>query len=219
MGMTFKSARENPVKKIGVALVAFGAMALLSLSACDRVGHKNNKLDGGDVSARMAAKAARQAERAERKGGGGGDQATADAPKYTDGSPIWAANKKRTAQENIDKMFRKNGADFGAATADAYVAKAHAFITSPPRGVQTATRTRNGDKLYYDAASNTFAVATRTGAPRIMMKPRDGKAYWTEQLANLDQKGGYGQGKGGKKNRDGGGYQRADKGGDSDDNG
>lgn len=206
------------MKKFGVALVAFGAMALLSLSACDRVGHKNNKLDGGDVAARMAAKAARQAERAERKGGGG--DLSADAPKYTDGSPIWAANRKRTAQENIDKMFRRNGEDFGAASADDYVAKAHAFIKSPPRGVQTATR-RNGDKLMYDAATNTFVVVTRTGAPRIMMKPRDGKAYWTEQLANLDQKGGYGQGKGGKggKNRDGGGYQRADRGADSDDNG
>ena len=58
--------------------------------------------------------------------------------------------------------------------------------------------------------------ATRDGAPRIMMKPRDGASYWTEQLANLDRKGGYGQGK----NRRGGGFERADRGGDSsDDNG
>lgn len=203
------------MKKIGVACAAVGAMALLSLGACDRINHKANRADSGDVSARMAAKAARQAERAGRDGGG---DVTADAPKYKDGTPIWASNRKHTAQEGIDKMFRKNGADFGAASADDYVAKAHAFITSPPRGVQTATRTRNGDKLFYDAASNTFVVATRTGAPRIMMKPRDGKAYWTQQMANLDQKGGYGQGKGGK-NRDGG-YQRADKGASaSDDNG
>jgi hypothetical protein len=198
-------------------LVTVAAMALVSLGACDRINHKNNRPDGGDVSARMAAKAARQAERAGRQGGG----AAADAPKYTDGTPVWASNRKRTAQENIDKMFRKNGSDFGAATSDAYVAKAHAFISSPPRGVQTATRTRNGDKLFYDPATNTFAVATRTGAPRIMMKPRDGKAYWTEQLTKLDEKSGYGQGKGGKggKNR-AGGYQRADTSdGASDDNG
>lgn len=204
------------MNKIGVAMTALGAMALLSVSACDRIGHKNNRFDRGDVSARMAAKAARQAER----GGRGGDQATADAPKYKDGSPIWAANRNRTAQENIDKMYARNGSDFGASSADDYVAKAHAFITSPPHGVQTATRF-NGDKLFYDASSNTFAVATRTGAPRIMMKPRDGKAYWTEQLANLDKRGGYGQGKNRDKAGKGDRYERADKGSasGSDDNG
>lgn len=205
------------MKKVGVAVLACGAAALLSMSACDRVGHRNNaRNDRGDISSRLEEKAERKAARmGERYGddSGRGGQIAA-APTYKDGKPIWAANRKRTAQENIDKMFRRNGEDFGASSADDYVAKAHAFLDNPPRGVQTATR-RNGDKLYYDAKSNTFLVATRDGAPRIMMKPRDGASYWTEQLANLDRKGGYGQGK----NR-GGGFERADRGGDSsDDNG
>jgi hypothetical protein len=200
------------VKKIGFAVLAMGAAALLSVSACDRVGHKDNAR--GDLSDRMAAKAERKAARmGERDGNEGGGQ-VAEAPTYKDGKPIWAANRKRTAQENIDKMFRRNGEDFGASSSEDYVAKAHAFLASPPRGVQTATR-KNGDKLYYDARTNTFLVATRDGAPRIMMKPRDGAAYWQDQLANLDRKGGYGQGK----NRRGGGYERADRGGGSDDNG
>jgi hypothetical protein len=212
---------RDVVNKIGIAVMAVGAVALLSVSACDRIGHKQNKFDNnsqyGDSADRLSAKAARRAERMGE--GGGGDRAQVDAPKYKDGTPIWAANRRRSAQDNIDKMFQRNGADFGAASADDYVAKVHAFIDSPPQGVQTATRA-NGDKLLYDAKTNTFAVVTSTGAPRIMMKPRDGKAYWTDQLANLDQRGGYGQGRGKGQGRNRGGFDRGDKGsGGADDNG
>lgn len=199
------------MNKIGVAVMAMGAAALLSVSACDRVSHKNNnRFDRGD---RAEMKAER---RADRMNEGGSDKTgpVAEAPDYKDGKPIWASNERRSAQENIDKMFRRNGADFGASSADDYVAKAHAFMNTPPRGVQTATRA-NGDKLFYDPKTNTFLVVTKKGAPRIMMKPRDGQSYWTEQLANLDRKGGYGQG--GGKNR--GGYDRADRDSGSDDNG
>lgn len=208
------------MNKTGVAVMAMGAAALLSVSACDRVSHKNdnNRFGRGD---RAEMKAERRAERMNERNGGdydnGGGGSVADAPAYKDGKPIWASNKRRSAQDNIDKMFRRNGADFGASSADDYVAKAHAFMNTPPRGVQTATRS-NGDKLFYDPASNTFLVVTRKGAPRIMMKPRDGKSYWTEQLANLDRKGGYGQG-GGKGGKNRGGYERADRDGGSDDNG
>lgn len=208
------------MKKIGVAVLALGAAALLAMSACDRVGHKNNaRADRGDYSDRMASKAERRAAKeAGRDDNGGGGNAVAEAPTYKDGKPIWAANKRRTAQENIDKMFKRNGSDFGASSSEDYVAKAHAFLASPPRGVQTATRF-NGDKLFYDAKANTFVVATRDGAPRIMMKPRDGAAYWKDQLANLDRKGGYGQGGGGKGGKNRGGFENADRGGGSDDNG
>lgn len=208
------------MKKIGVAVLAMGAAALLSMSACDRVGHKDNaRADRGDYSDRAASKAERKAAKEAGRYGddnGGGGGAVAQAPAYKDGKPIWAANKRRTAQENIDKMFKRNGSDFGASSSEDYVAKAHAFLASPPHGVQTATRF-NGDKLYYDARANTFVVATRDGAPRIMMKPRDGAAYWKDQLANLDRKGGYGQGGGGKNKR--GGFENADRGGGGDDNG
>ena len=61
-----------------------------------------------------------------------------------------------------------------------HVAKAHAFVDTPPHGVETLTRD-NGDKLLYDAKANVFAVVSREGAPRTMFKPRDGAAYWAEQ--------------------------------------
>ena len=97
-----------------------------------------------------------------------------------DGKPLWAANRKHTAEENAEYQFSKNGGDFSASTETDYVTKAHAFIEKPPRDVETINRA-NGDKLMYDAGGNTFAVVARTGAPRTMFKPRGGASYWAQQ--------------------------------------
>ena len=104
-----------------------------------------------------------------------------DAPSAA-ARQMWSANRKYSSAENADYHFKRDGRDFGAVTVEAYVAKAHAFIRNPPHGTLTLTR-RNGDRLFYDPAGNTFAVATRTGAPRTMFKPRDGMAYWEKQKA------------------------------------
>lgn len=93
---------------------------------------------------------------------------------------MWTANRKYSARENAEYHFKRDGGDFGARTLDAYVARAHAFIGDPPPGTLTLTR-RNGDRLFYHPASNTFAVANRAGSPRTMFKPRDGIAYWEKQ--------------------------------------
>ena len=110
------------------------------------------------------------------------DPRDAPAPLATDGKPIWAANRKHTAQENADYQFGKNGKDFGAMTEADYVAKVHAFVDTPPNGIQKVERS-NGDALLYDAKTNTFAVVTKAGAPRTMFKPRDGAAYWQKQVS------------------------------------
>ncbi len=60
------------------------------------------------------------------------------------------------------------------------MAKAHAFVDAPPKGVLTLTRA-NGDRLMYDPKGNVFAVADKDGAPRTLFKPRDGHAYWEQQ--------------------------------------
>ena len=78
------------------------------------------------------------------------------------GKPLWAANKKHTAQENADYQFAKNGKDFDAKTETDYIDEAHAFADAPPVGVQKIERS-NGDALLYDAKSNTFAVVAKTG--------------------------------------------------------
>jgi|SRR5579871_5280340 len=120
-----------------------------------------------------------------------------DAPPQLlpDGKPMWAPNRNHTAEENADYQFGKNGKDFGAASEAQYVNKVHAFLDRPPAGVQKIERT-NGDALLYDAKTNTFAVVTKTGAPRTMFKPRDGAAYWQQQVSReaARDKGGSGAG-------------------------
>jgi pyocin large subunit-like protein len=105
------------------------------------------------------------------------------APVATiDGTPMWAANRQHTAEENADYQFRRDGADFGAHDTDAYVRLAHAFTSAPPKDALTLTRP-NGDKLLYDPKRNIFAVVTKDGAPRAMFKPQSGQAYWDQQVA------------------------------------
>ena len=106
---------------------------------------------------------------------------TAPVPMIN-GRPMWAANRRHSAQDNAAYQFRRNGHDFGAASEDAYVQAAHAFVGHPPAGAQTLQRP-NGDRLIYDPAANTFAVVTSDGAPRTLFKPRTGAAYWAQQQA------------------------------------
>jgi pyocin large subunit-like protein len=110
-----------------------------------------------------------------------------DAPLFH-GKPLWAANKKHSAQENADYHYKRDGDAVGATSEEDFLAKVHAFVDTPPKGVQTLTRS-NGDKLMYDAKANLFAVVDKDGAPRTLFKPRDGAAYWAQQkeaVANGD---------------------------------
>ena len=104
--------------------------------------------------------------------------------RFNDGKVIWASSRQRSGEENAQKQFDRNGAVFAARSLEDYVAKAHAFVEAPPKGVLKASRT-NGDVLYYDPRSNVFLVADREGAPRTMFKPDDGMSYWTEQTQRL----------------------------------
>jgi hypothetical protein len=175
------------------------AAAALALTGCDagppavskapQAGAQGGAQGGGQSSAGGAqggsASTAPGAMASASAGGaqvGSADPRDAPVPLATDGKPMWAANKKHTAQENADYQFDKNGRDFGAASEAEYVAKVHAFVDAPPAGVKKIARS-NGDALLYDAKSNTFAVVTKAGAPRTMFKPRDGSAYWDQQAA------------------------------------
>jgi pyocin large subunit-like protein len=173
-------------EKVGLFAAISGA-AVLVLAGCDRGPASIPARDHGTGAA--ATPAAAQA--------GGSDRADADLRVATTrddpltapvplvrGKPMWAANRRHTAEENARYQFARDGADFGARDVDDYVAKAHAFVDSPPHGVQTLTR-NNGDRLLYDPKANVFAVVSRDGAPRTMFKPRDGAAYWQEQKQRL----------------------------------
>jgi hypothetical protein len=109
----------------------------------------------------------------------------------SDGDGWWASSRTHSAAESADYHFKRDGADFGASSVNDYVAKAHAFVGHPPRGTLTLER-RNGDVLLYDPKANVFAVKTKDGAPRTMFKPRDGRAYWEQQIARENNRRGQG---------------------------
>ncbi|WP_420479125.1 S-type pyocin family protein [Brevundimonas sp. FT23028] len=96
--------------------------------------------------------------------------------------PVLTANRRETVDAKVARLFERNGADFGARTAEDYLARVEAFTTRPPADVDRVERP-NGDVLLYQASTNTFAVVSRDGVPKTMFKPRDGAAYWAEQKA------------------------------------
>jgi len=168
-------------------LALASAAALLAVGACGREADRAARADAGSAVAETSVASARSDYGASHAGAGAGaDDARrpaindGDVRKVSDGKPEWASNRTRSGEENAQKQFERNGADFAAASLDDYVKKAHAFVDSPPKDVQSVSR-RNGDVLYYDPKANTFAVADREGAPRAMFKPRDGMAYWLKQ--------------------------------------
>jgi pyocin large subunit-like protein len=118
------------------------------------------------------------------------DARDAPVPKAADGKPIWTANRQRTAEQNAQAAFERNGEAFEAKDVDTFVAKAHAFTNHPPSGVQKISRA-NGDTELYDAKTNIFAVVSKEGAPRTIFKPDNGSAYWDKEMAkNSDNSGG-----------------------------
>lgn len=104
-------------------------------------------------------------------------EAAAEAPKT-----VITANKRETVDAKAQRLFERNGAAFGARSAEDYLARVQAFVSNPPRDADRATRP-NGDVLLYQASTNTFAVVDRNGVPRTMFKPDDGAAYWAKQKA------------------------------------
>jgi pyocin large subunit-like protein len=172
--------------KMRVVFLFTGAFAALSLAACDAGPSAKAPsappaaASGGVAPAMVQASASPTVS---TPAGGEEQSATLQvATPLVDGKPMWAANRKYSAEDNASYQFGKNGADFGAASEAAYVAKVHAFVESPPAGVQRLTRS-NGDVLLYDPKSNTFAVVTKDGAPRTMFKPDGGAAYWSQQVS------------------------------------
>ena len=108
----------------------------------------------------------------------GATEAGTEAPR-----PVLTANRRETVDAKIARLFERNGADFGARTAEDYLARVQAFTTRPPADAERVERP-NGDVLLYQASTNTFAVVSRDGVPKTMFKPRNGAAYWAEQKTN-----------------------------------
>jgi filamentous hemagglutinin len=82
---------------------------------------------------------------------------------------------------NAQEHWQKHGSDFPQYhSAEDYEEGAANFVRSPPPGTLTKHRS-NGDTLYYNPSTNTFAVANRNGEPRTYFRPDSGRAYWDRQ--------------------------------------
>lgn len=88
--------------------------------------------------------------------------------------PIWTSTKKPTPKTPVENAFshwKKHGQEFPQyKNAKQYVDGAHDFMKNPPPGTLSKTRA-NGEKVFYDPKSNTFAVQTAEGTPKTMFKP------------------------------------------------
>ncbi|MDZ7620369.1 MAG: polymorphic toxin-type HINT domain-containing protein, partial [Patescibacteria group bacterium] len=103
------------------------------------------------------------------------------APSSASKPPIWSSPSGKTSVENAFGHWQKHGAEFPQfQNAKQYVEGARNFMNNPPAGTLTKVRT-NGDTLFYNPATNTFAVRAANGAPRTMFKPNGGMNYWNNQ--------------------------------------
>jgi len=150
-------------------LVSGAALALLALASCGNGGSAVETRDRttGETGATV------------EPAGGASGPAQAASEKAT---PLLTSNRRETIDAKTARLFERNGADFGAATAAEYLDKVQRFTGRPPAGTERIERP-NGDVLLYQASSNTFAVVSREGVAKTMFKPRDGAAYWAEQKA------------------------------------
>ncbi|RKP46789.1 hemagglutinin repeat-containing protein, partial [Trinickia fusca] len=88
-----------------------------------------------------------------------------------DKSTFWSSTKDKTPVENAYGHSTKHGGEFSEyQNSVQYVQAARDFVNNPPAGTLTKTRP-NGDTLFYDPSSNTFAVKTKGGVPKTMFKP------------------------------------------------
>lgn len=158
--------------------------AVFVLAACDGGPASKPSRDQADAGSSPAGKA-ETTETASADDRDGSEPPKVDPrtqpPPMLDGKPMWAANRRLTAEEAAEKQFARNGKDFGARSVEDYARKAQAFVSKPPAGTEVVNRQRG--KIMYDARSNTFAAATKDGVPRTMFKPEEGAAYWEEAKA------------------------------------
>ena len=147
--------------KMGTAALA--ALGLLALGACDNASAVETRERAGVETVPPV-----------------GLTSATEAVATAEAKPVLTASRNETVDAKIARLYERNGADFGARSAEDHLPKVTAFTTKAPAGTETIKRP-NGDTLLYQASTNTFAVADRDGVPRTMFKPTTGAAYWAEQ--------------------------------------
>lgn len=146
---------------------AVAALGLLALAACDNASAVETRERTAEPAAAAAA--------------ADGSMPVSDVAE-AEAKPALTASRRETVDAKTQRLYQRNGADFGARSPEDYLAKVGAFTARPPADAETIKRP-NGDTLIYQASTNTFAVVARDGTARTMFKPTTGADYWAEQKA------------------------------------
>jgi len=85
------------------------------------------------------------------------------------------------SQELLDSHYTKHASEFGNITKDQYLKGAQNLTNSNPGGNILTKARPNGDALFYNKATNEFAVKASDGTIRTYFKPTDGINYFNRQ--------------------------------------
>lgn len=100
--------------------------------------------------------------------GGGGLSGGVGKPKD---KQIWSETKKKEPVSNAYGHWDKHKKEFPEyQNSKQYVDAAHNFVNNPPSGTLTKVRP-NGETVFYNPTTNTFAVQRADGVPRTMFRP------------------------------------------------
>ncbi|HCR4097120.1 TPA: hypothetical protein U2I30_002624 [Providencia rettgeri] len=96
-------------------------------------------------------------------------------------SQIWTDTKKTDPVSNAYGHWDKHKSEFPEfQNSKQYVDATHNFVNLPPKGTLIKERP-NGDTMYYNQSTNTFAVKNADGTPKTMFRPQNGIEYWEKQ--------------------------------------
>lgn len=94
----------------------------------------------------------------------------------------WSNTKTLSSPANADAHWIKHQAEFPEFTnAGQYIKGTQDFVNNPPAGTLSRLRL-DGDTVYYNPITDTFAVKSPTGAPRTMFVPNPVKHGYPSNL-------------------------------------
>ncbi|GME30529.1 MULTISPECIES: VENN motif pre-toxin domain-containing protein [unclassified Pantoea] len=84
---------------------------------------------------------------------------------------IWTETKKKEPVSNAYGHWDKHKQEFPELqNSKQYVEATHSFVNNPPPGTLSKVRS-NGETVFYNPKTNTFAVKTADGVPKTMFRP------------------------------------------------
>jgi len=95
---------------------------------------------------------------------------------------IYGAGKAEfRTKELFEQHFAKHAGEFGNITKEQYLKGAQNLVNSKPGGDILIKTRSNGDTIFYNKATNEFAVKAKGGTIRTYFKPIDGLEYFNKQ--------------------------------------